>query len=99
MAFCTSNRSITARCRLDILLRPALPLDFDMAGSPASDAGEAKACVAAGGGELNTSVVAVRCDGIMIGVGRGGGGHYELISCNTITFRVYAYSTMRLVEM
>lgn len=82
---------MTALCKLDLLLRAIFPFVFNVFESVVSaslplavPSGAVGSCIGQGGGTSRCEVgwlpwawaaLDVRCEGTMIGVGRGGGGH------------------------
>ena len=84
MARCTSNLSITARCKLDLVGRDFLlpcgreafagsSYATEVEGSPS----KGEPIVESDSPVLVVELVDVRCEGTINGVGRGGGGHFR----------------------
>ena len=76
---------MTARCKLDFwrpvdLPLPVFPPDMAVLEASAGASFNTTGCVVVATG--TSGVDEVRCEGTMMGVGRGGGGHYgETLQC------------------
>lgn len=70
IALCTSSLSITARCRLDLFF--TFPFAVVVKESPVEPSDGGAAWPVAGSTDASCAVM---CEGTIIGVWRGGGGH------------------------
>lgn len=95
MAFWTSSLSMTARCRLDLFL--FFPLVDALAASsiPPGGAGTVgEPALPSTGASFE-----VRCEGTMIGVWRGGGGHWQRVLSKKGDITTGTHAAVGLIKM